>query len=60
MAGAFSNSSSGYGSNVDTTISVSSIDNGQYSYLFYVSLPYTGVSSNLRFRFATIGFAYPT
>jgi hypothetical protein len=60
MAGAFSNSSSGYGSNVDTTITYPSIDNSQYSYLFYVSLPYTGVASSLRFRFAAIGFAYPT
>ena len=51
---------SGYGSTVDTTIDFSDIvDNSQFTYNMFLVMP-GDVGSNLRFRFVTIGFAYPT
>jgi hypothetical protein len=60
MAVVDSSGSSGAGSTVDTTISLAVIDNSQYSYVLYVEIPANSPSSNLQFRFVTIGFAYPT
>jgi hypothetical protein len=60
MASGSSSGSSGYGISIDTSISYPDIDNSQYSYLLYVYIPPNTPTSNLRFRYATIGFAYPT
>jgi hypothetical protein len=60
MASGSSSGSSGYGITIDTSISYPDIDNSQYSYLLYVYIPPNTPTSNLRFRYATIGFAYPT
>lgn len=60
MAGGLSSGSAGYGSTVDTSIDWDPIvDNGFWTYCLSVSIPGNSAST-LRFRFATIGFAYPT
>lgn len=60
LADVDSSGSSGEGSTVDTTIAFDAVvDNSQYSYLFYVRIPANSPTTNLQFRFATIGFAYP-
>ncbi len=60
MAVATSSGSAGFGSSVDTTIGWSTIDNSLYTYSVYVSIPDVIPTSNLRFHYASIGFAYPT
>ena len=59
MAGDQSLYSPGSITAVDTSISYATIDNSQYSYYLLVIIP-GNAGYNLRFRFATIGFAYPT
>ena len=61
MANGNSSGSSGYGSTIDTTIGfgLANIDNKQYSYSINLEMPGDAFNS-LRFRFATIGFTYPT
>jgi len=60
MADVSSSGHAGWGSTVDTSISDATIDNGLYSYMFYMSIPANSPVHNLRFRSVTIGFAYPT
>jgi hypothetical protein len=60
LAGVSSSGSAGYGSTVDTNIYTPIIDNSLWSYVFVVEIPASSPNVNLLFRFATIGFAYPT
>jgi len=60
MTSGSSSGSAGSGSTVDTTISDQTIDNELWNYCLYVEIPANSPSTNLRFRFVTIGFAYPT
>ena len=61
MADVDSSGSDGEGTTVDTIISGAVIDNSQYSYHIWVWIPVATVQpNNLRFRFVTIGFEYPT
>jgi hypothetical protein len=61
VANGDSSGNPGYGSTTDTTIGLGleKIDNSQYSYCISLAMPGDAVDS-LRFRFATIGFAYST
>jgi len=60
MSSSGSSGSAGWGSTVDTNISVATIDNSLYTYCLRVEIPANSPNTNLRFRYATIGFAYPT
>ena len=60
MAFVSSSGSAGDGSTVDTTIPYSSTDNSLYQYTLYMNIDANSPTSNLRFRFATIEFVYPT
>jgi hypothetical protein len=60
LASAPSSGSAGFGSNVDTTVGSSSVDNSDSTFIITVSIPPNSPPNNLRFRYATIGFAYPT
>ena len=61
MANVYSSGSAGYGSTVDTSIDFDPIiDNSLWSYCLYVEIPANSPTTNLRLRFVTIGFAYPT
>jgi hypothetical protein len=61
MASVGSSGNPGFGSTVDTTIDFfEQVDNSQYNYTIALIIPAGVSSSNLRFRFVTIGFAYPT
>ena len=60
MATVSSSGSTGLGSTFTTTISDPTIDNSDNQYCFYLEIPANLPNTNLRFRFATIGFAYPT
>jgi hypothetical protein len=60
MASGASSGNSGPGSTADTNIEYANIDNSQYSYFFTVFIPANLPQPDLDFRFATIGFAYPT
>ena len=59
MASAGSSGNAGQGSATDTTISYAIINNKDYTYCLQLYMPATLVLNSLRFRFATIGFAYP-
>ena len=52
----------GFNSTVDDSISFGPpiIDNSAYEYTLYLVIPANSPTSNLRFRYATIGFTYPT
>ena len=60
LASGSSSGSAGYGSSMDISINNSIIDNTVYSYMFYVIMPSNSPTSNLRYLYGSIGFAYPT
>ncbi len=60
MASFGSSGNAGWGSTVVTSISAATINNGLYSYHVYMTIPASSPADSLRFRFVTIGFAYPT
>ena len=62
LADVSSSGNTGFNSTVDTSISFGPpiIDNGAYEYTLYLVIPANSPTSNLRFRYATIGFTYPT
>jgi hypothetical protein len=60
IASVGSSGSDGYGSTVATSISFSTVNNRDFTYCFQLVIPANSPTDNLRFRFATIGFAYPT
>lgn len=55
-----SSGSAGFGSTVDTSFPSFTIDNSNWSYTFGVIIPANSPTTNLKFRFATIGFEYLT
>jgi len=60
MASAGSSGSDGFGSTIDTTIVSADVNNKDYTYCLQLVIPENSPSTNLKFRFATIGFAYST
>jgi hypothetical protein len=60
MASVLSSGSAGWGSTTDTSISFATIDNSLYEYCIYLGIPPNSPTDNLRLRFITIGFTYPT
>jgi hypothetical protein len=60
LASVGSSVSDGFGSTTATSVSSPIIDNSLYEYAIYLTIPASSDSSNLRLRFVTIGFAYPT
>jgi hypothetical protein len=59
MASLGSSGSDGYGFTTSTSVLFSTVNNKDYTYCFQLSIPGNSLTT-LRFRFATIGFAYPT
>lgn len=60
LASVGSSGSDGFGNTTDTSVSGPIIDNSLYEYAIYLTIPANSPTSNLRLRFVTIGFAYPT
>jgi hypothetical protein len=60
MASIGSTGSAGDGSTTATSVLFSSVNNKDYTYCFQLAIPANSPTTNLSFRFAIIGFAYPT
>jgi hypothetical protein len=60
MASIGSSGSAEYGSTTSTNVLFSTVNNKDYTYCFQLVIPANSPTTNLSFRFATIGFAYPT
>ena len=60
MASIGSTSSAGDGSTTSTSVLFSTVNNKDYTYCIQLVIPANLPTTNLSFRFVTIGFAYPT